>query len=81
MPALREEEAIAAAVLQRLQVQRDTLTDQETRAHETIETLRARIDQLGRDIDREAGLNKDAGETIERLEWEAREIAKAGAWP
>ena len=79
LPALREEEAIAAAVLQRLQVQRDTLKDQETRALETIETLRARIDQLGRDIDREAGLNKDAGETIERLEWEAREIAKAGA--
>ena len=79
LPGLREEEAIAAAVLQRLQVQRDTLKDQEIRALETIETLRARIDQLARDIDREAGLNKDAGETIERLEWEAREISKAGA--
>ncbi len=78
LPALREEEAIAAAVLQRLQVQRDTLADQEARALETIGTLRARIDQLARDIDREAGLNKDAGETIARLEWEAREIAKAG---
>ncbi|PUB14167.1 chromosome segregation protein SMC [Yoonia sediminilitoris] len=78
LPALREEEAIAAAVLQRLQVQRDTLKDQEERALEMIETLRARIDQLGRDMDRESGLNKDAGETIERLEWEAREIAKAG---
>lgn len=78
LPPLREEEAIAAAVLQRLQVQRDTLKDQEVRALEAIETLRARIDQLGRDIDRESGLNKDAGETIERLEWEAREIAKAG---
>ena len=78
LPALREEEAIAAAVLQRLQVQRDTLTDQENRALATIETLQGRIDQLGRDIDRESGLNKDAGETIERLEWEAAEIAKAG---
>ena len=78
LPALREEEAIAAAVLQRLQVQRDTLKDQEARALEMIETLRARIDQLTRDMDRESGLNKDAGETIERLEWEAREIAKAG---
>ena len=78
LPPLREEEAIAAAVLQRLTVQRDTLSDQEARALETIETLKARIDQLGRDIDRENGLNKDAGETIERLEWEAREIAKAG---
>ncbi|MDP5083790.1 MAG: chromosome segregation protein SMC [Yoonia sp.] len=78
LPALREEEAIAAAVLQRLQVQRDTLKDQEARALEMIETLRARIEQLTRDMDRESGLNKDAGETIDRLEWEAREIAKAG---
>ncbi|WP_090200205.1 chromosome segregation protein SMC [Yoonia tamlensis] len=78
LPPLREEETIAAAVLQRLQVQRDTLKDQENRALELIETLRGRIDQLTRDMEREAGLNKDAGETIERLEWEAREIAKAG---
>jgi len=77
LPPLREEEAIAGAVLQRLQVQRDSLAEQETRALDTIETLKSRIEQLARDIDREAGLNRDAGETIERLEWEAREIAKA----
>jgi chromosome segregation protein len=79
LPALREEEAIAAAVLQRLHVQRDTLADQEARAKQTIEVLTNRIAQLALDMEREAGLNKDAGETIERLEWEAREIAKAGA--
>jgi chromosome segregation protein len=78
LPALREEEAIAAAVLQRLTVQRDTLSDQEARARQTIETLQARIEQLANDMTREAGLNRDAGETIERLEWEARELAKAG---
>lgn len=78
LPALREEEAIAAAVLQRLAVQRDTLADQEARAQATIETLTGRITQLTRDIEREGGLNRDAGETIERLEWEARELAKAG---
>lgn len=77
LPPLREEEAIAAAILQRLQVQRDTLTDQERQAAQTIETLTNRIEQLGKDIDREMALNRDAGETIERLEWEAREIAKA----
>ncbi|NSX53979.1 chromosome segregation protein SMC [Parasulfitobacter algicola] len=77
LPALREEEAIAAAVLQRLQVQRDTLNDQEARALQTIETLQSRIEQLARDIEREAGLNHDAGETISRLEWEATELAKA----
>ncbi|WP_299368052.1 chromosome segregation protein SMC [uncultured Tateyamaria sp.] len=77
LPPLREEEAIAAAVLQRLAVQRDTLSDQERQAAQTIETLTQRIAQLGRDIEREGGLNRDAGETIERLEWEAAEIAKA----
>ncbi len=78
LPPLREEEAIAAAVLQRLAVQRDTLSDQEARAQQTIDTLTNRITQLARDIEREAGLNRDAGETIERLEWEAKELAKAG---
>ncbi len=78
LPALREEEAIAGAVLQRLEVQRDTLADQEARARQTIETLTARIAQLTHDIDRETGLNRDAVETIDRLEWEARELAKAG---
>ncbi len=78
LPALREEEAIAAAVLQRLLVARDRLADQESQAAQRIETLQARIKQLGADIEREAGLNRDAGETIERLEWEARELEKAG---
>ncbi|KIN78377.1 chromosome segregation protein SMC [Sulfitobacter mediterraneus] len=78
LPPLREEEAIAVAVLQRLTVQRDTLDDQETRAKATIDTLTGRIAQLARDIEREGGLNRDAGETIERLDWEARELAKAG---
>ncbi|WP_299048220.1 chromosome segregation protein SMC [uncultured Tateyamaria sp.] len=77
LPPLREEDAIAAAVLQRLAVQRDTLSDQEQQAEQAIETLTNRIAQLARDIEREGGLNKDAGETIERLEWEASEIAKA----
>ncbi|RKF14661.1 chromosome segregation protein SMC [Roseovarius spongiae] len=78
LPALREEEAIAGAILQRLQVQRDTLDDQEAAARARIETLQSRIGQLAHDIEREAGLNRDAGETIERLEWEAGELAKAG---
>ncbi|WP_323780536.1 chromosome segregation protein SMC [Thalassovita sp.] len=77
LPPLREEEAIAAAVLQRLEVQRDSLRDQESQALQTIETLKNRILQLAKDIEREAGLNRDAGETIDRLEWEARELKKA----
>ena len=78
LPPLREEEAIAAAVLQRLQVQRDTLTEQERQAAERITTLSARIEQLGHDIERETGLNRDAGETIDRLNWEQDQLAKTG---
>jgi chromosome segregation protein len=77
LPPLREEEAIAAAILQRLSVERDALKDQETRAQEVITTLRNRIDQLTRDMEREAGLNRDAGETITRLEQEATELEAA----
>ncbi|QPM91040.1 chromosome segregation SMC family protein [Pseudooceanicola algae] len=77
LPPLREDQAIAAAILQRLIVERDSLKEQQDRAAQTIVTLKSRIEQLVRDREREAGLNKDAGETIERLDWEAREIAKA----
>ena len=77
LPPLREEEAIAAAILQRLQVARDQLADQQAQAADRIETLETRIAQLMRDAEREEALNRDAGETIERLEWEGREIAKA----
>ena len=77
LPPLREEMAIAEAVLQRLTVERDRLTDEETRAAETIKTLAARIAQLARDIDREEALNHDAGDTIARLDAEAEELATA----
>jgi chromosome segregation protein len=77
MPPLREEEAIAAAVLQRLMVQRDQLGDEEARARALIETLRARIAELDRDGEREGGLNRDAGEVIERLQWEVEQLLRA----
>ena len=77
LPPRREEEAIAAAVLQRLTLQRDALGDQETRAQATIDTLKARILQLSRDMEREAGLNRDAGETIARLDWEVAQLVRA----
>jgi chromosome segregation protein len=77
LPPRREEEAIAAAVLQRLTLEQAALADQDARARATIDTLQARIEQLGRDIEREAGLNRDAGETIQRLEWETDQLARA----
>ncbi|MEM8579194.1 MAG: chromosome segregation protein SMC [Pseudomonadota bacterium] len=78
LPPLREEEAIAAAIVQRLMVQRGTLDDQARQATQTIERLTARIAQLGQDMGREAALNRDAADTIARLEWEQTELAKAG---
>ncbi len=77
LPPLREEEAIAAAILQRLMVQRDQLGDAEARARAMIETLRTRILELDRDADRESALNRDAGEVIERLDWEIDQLLRA----
>ncbi|MCX7288524.1 MAG: chromosome segregation protein SMC [Rhodobacterales bacterium] len=77
LPPKREEEAIASAILQRLALQRDALGDQEARALAQIDTLKGRIEQLVRDMDREAGLNRDAGEVIQRLEWEIDQLLRA----
>ncbi len=79
VPPLREEEAIAGAVLQRLQVEQAALAEQEARALQVIADLEARIVQLEKDAEREAALNKDAGETVARLDWEAEALDKAGA--
>jgi len=78
LPALREEEQVAAAILSRATVEREALDEAEARATQAIKTLLARIAHLDRDIEREAALNRDAGEVIERLEWEKRELEKAG---
>lgn len=77
LPPRREEEAIAGAILQRLTVQRDALNESESRALQTIQTLKGRIEQLSRDMEREAGLNRDAEETIGRLDWEAEQLTRA----
>jgi chromosome segregation protein len=77
LPPKREEEAVASAILQRLTVQRDALGEQENRARQMIETLRGRIDQLTCDAEREASLNRDAHETIGRLQWEDEQLLRA----
>jgi len=77
LPPLREEEAIASAILQRLSHQRDALADEEAAAQTAIDTLRTRIAQIVKDLEREAALNHDAGESIARLDWEQAQIEKA----
>ncbi|MTH78173.1 chromosome segregation SMC family protein [Paracoccus aestuariivivens] len=78
LPPLREEEQVAAAILSRATVEREALDEAEARAAQAIKTLLARISQLDRDIERESALNRDAVEVIGRLEWERRELEKAG---
>ncbi len=78
VPPLREEEAVAAAILQRVTVERAAVSDEEARAIKAIETLTSRIAQLTRDLGREANLNNDAGETIATLEAESQELTAAG---
>ena len=77
VPPLREQDAIAVAVLQRLRVEQDTLGEQEFRALELIDVLNARVEQLTHDIARESGLNRDAKDTIDRLNWEDQALNKA----
>ncbi len=77
LPGLREEEAIAAAVLQRLTAEQASIADQTAAARVRIETLEGRIAQLDRDFEREAGLNRDADDTIKRLDWEQAQLVKA----
>ncbi|MEM7723370.1 MAG: AAA family ATPase [Pseudomonadota bacterium] len=74
LPPLREEEAIAAAIMQRLMVERDTLDVEAQRAADAVTTLQNRVEQLTRDIEREGALNADAGDTIARLETERADL-------
>ena len=78
LPPLREAEAAAAALLQRLLVERDRLNDREQQSAQSIETLTSRISQLAQDIEREEALNQEADETIKRLQNEAAELETAG---
>ena len=79
LPPLREEEVIAAAVVQRLTVEQGQLAEAEQRALQSIAALRARLEQLDRDAEREGTLNRDAVETIARLDWEEAQLLHAGA--
>ncbi len=75
LPPLREEEAIAGAILQRLTLERDGLEADIARAVEAVRTLEGRLDQITRDKDRESALNADAGDSIARLEEERATLA------
>jgi chromosome segregation protein len=70
LPALREAEARAAAGLQRLNMARETLEREETRARERMAELDRRLTQLTADIERERRLAADAEGALARLRTE-----------
>jgi chromosome segregation protein len=77
LPPLREEEAIAAAVLQRLRVEAETLVAAETQAAEAIAARQAALAQIEADTRREASLTHDAAESIARLQAEQQALDAA----
>lgn len=79
LPELRQGEATAAAELQRLTLARDGLDEEEARVAQTMEEIRGRLEQTGRDREREQGLMADAAEAVERLAAEKQEIEAAQA--
>jgi chromosome segregation protein len=74
MPALRENEAAAAAGLQRLTSARDMLEREEQRARERASELDRRLAQLGADIVRERQQVTDADAALHRLDAEEIEL-------
>ncbi len=77
MPPLREEETVAAAVLQRLTIERDQLDEREERARAEVEALTARLRQLAMDGEREETLGRDAETSTHALTTEIAEIEAA----
>jgi chromosome segregation protein len=75
LPALREGEATAAAVLARLANARDALEREETRARQRIAELERRLVQLGADIERERKQSADAEGALTRLTAERETLA------
>jgi chromosome segregation protein len=67
LPAVREAEAKAAAVLQRLVIARETLDREEARAKERIGELDRRLVQFTADLERERRLVADAEAALSRL--------------
>jgi len=73
---LREEEQIAAAVLQRLAIERDRVEGEAARAEAEVARLEAEIARIAADNEREGVIVEDAAGVLERL---ARDLAELEA--
>ncbi|MEM8553324.1 MAG: AAA family ATPase [Pseudomonadota bacterium] len=79
LPNLREEDAIASAVLQRAMVEKDTLATRIQRAQDDHDRLQARVVELEREAEREDQLSADAHRMMQSLTEEAARLAEAEA--
>ncbi len=78
LPGLREEDTIAAAVLQRLTIEHDRLETELGAVTRAIGESEAALAQIARDREREAALDGDAAEMAARLAAERDELTAEG---
>ena len=74
---LREEEAVAAAVLQRLIIERDRIEREEAQAQAEVDRLKADRARIAADHVREQQMAEDAGATLARLTRELKDLEAA----
>jgi chromosome segregation protein len=79
LPALREEVAVAGAILQRIMLEQAALESQAASVASSIATLEGRIAQTAREGTREADLMRDAEASLGQLAAEAAAIGAAGS--
>ena len=79
LPPLREEAVVAAAIVQRLDIEQERLTERAEAAARAAEQTAQRASQLRSDAEREAQLNADATAALGRLDAEIAEIDRARA--
>ena len=77
LPGLREQEAIRAAVLQRVAHERNALDEEERRAEQRRSELDQRMAQITADLSREQDLLNDTGGVLETLTGEAETLSAA----
>jgi chromosome segregation protein len=77
LPGLREQEAIRAAVLQRVAHERNALDEEERRADQRRSELDQRMAQISADLSREQDLLNDTGGVLETLAGEAETLSAA----
>lgn len=77
LPPLRDADAVAAAALQRLTIEKENLEAEAERRKQTASTLRQTLEQVTADREREQEIARDAGAALERLRSEQSRLETA----